>query len=198
MRYLVLKDMLLQKWMLGFLFLYTIVLSTLWKADNAHQVGTLLGLILVMRISSCDGQRSYTLLNSLPIPKWKIVGAKYLSVLSYAAAVLLVSFLFRSALDTGSASLVSPVLGVTAVLAMSSLFWPVHYLLDQTKSFVWLLIAFFGVSRFFPVVESAVASLFSGTLRGDLTLALVMGGTGAVMTAVSMWLSVRFYREKEF
>jgi ABC-type transport system involved in multi-copper enzyme maturation permease subunit len=198
MRYLILKDLLLQKWMLGFLFLYNIVLSTLWKAGNAHQLGALFGIILVMRISSCDGQRSYTLLNSLPIPRWKIVGAKYLSVLSYAVAVLLVSFLFGSALGTASASLVSLVSSLAAILAISSLYWPVHYLLDHAKSFVWLLIAFLGVSNFFSVVESLVASLLSGMSSGDLTLALVMGGIGAAMTAVSMWLSVRLCKQREF
>ena len=41
MRYLTLKDMLLQKWMLGFLFLYSIAINVLGRPDHAHQVGSL-------------------------------------------------------------------------------------------------------------------------------------------------------------
>ena len=196
MRYLILKEMLLQKWMFLYVFLYTIAIGVLGRPDGAHQVGTLLGLILILRVSSLDGRRSHILLNSLPVPKWKIIGAKYVFVLCYAVGAMLGAFLVGYVLDSATVSLAEPILGVTAVAAVSSLYWPVHYRFEY--AFVWLFIVFFAVSGTFPFVESVVARLLSGTSGGDLPKALAMAGIGAFMTALSMWLSVRFYRQKEF
>ena len=85
------KELLVQKRVLGMAFLYIFVFSFAMK-----NLGEQLPLAIITAVSYMfvlyggawdEKASSDRLWNSLPVPKWKIVGAKYLSVLVYVAGV---------------------------------------------------------------------------------------------------------------
>lgn len=190
------KDLLLQKWML---ILFVFPFSFFWRTKEVYFTGSLLGYMLVILIAGSDGgDRSDILLNSFPIPKWKIVGAKYLSTLIYGVIVSLIIFLLSLGLYTPSANLTKFLLRIASVATMSSLYWPIHFALGYAKARYWNFLVFFAVSALFPLADFALESLPADTLRGDMILTFVIAGVVAIMMGVSFWLSIRFYGRRDF
>jgi len=90
------KELLVQKRVLGMAFLYIFVFSFAMK-----NLGEQLPLAIITAVSYMfvlyggawdEKASSDRLWNSLPVPKWKIVGAKYLSVLVYVAGVAVLTW----------------------------------------------------------------------------------------------------------
>lgn len=204
-RHLVWKDLFLQRRMLVVMFLNIYLFISIWSSAETYFGGALLGYILAIAVGGYEGRNAEVLLNSLPIPRWSIVGAKYLFCLAYVPLIALAFWSFNAILPllgfgvrASIAASADLVVGITSVIFMMSLYWPAYFTWGLTKSRYWnlaVLIAFWIV---FPVVHSAVASLFSDTPSGALGAALVIAALAAIMTVVSFWLSVRFYRRREF
>ncbi|HBN95373.1 MAG TPA: ABC-2 transporter permease, partial [Firmicutes bacterium] len=90
MRHLLLKDFMLQKRILVLVCVYVIVLGFLFQGMTDGQIVlamSIVGFILII-FSTAWESKSDVLWNSVPIPTWKIVGAKYLSIFVYLAGAL--------------------------------------------------------------------------------------------------------------
>lgn len=205
MRHLIWKDQLLQRWMVATMFLNTIVFCFVWRTADDYFAGALLGYILMIGVGGDSSRNSHVLPNSLPIPRWKIVGAKYLFSLAYVPIILL-AFWFSSSilplLELGayapSADPVNLVVRITSVVAMLVLYWPAYFAWDLTKARYWNFATFIVFGTMFRVLNSLIATLFPLTLTSDLNAALVLVALVAIMMGVSFCLSIRFYRRREF
>lgn len=209
---LVWKDLVIQKQVVRWLVLYVVIFSISFRNLGEFQplaIISALGYLLVMYGGAWEEKNDTDKLwNSLPVPRWKIVGAKYLSGLAYtliAAGLTLVAFtvlpLIGFPMVAGAVRPAILALGALVVLVVSSLYWPLYFALGYTKARYWNFLTFFG---FFFVVGALPKLLFP---QGSVPLPEVLNPfpiiAGAVagsllLTAVSFWISLRLYTRREF
>lgn len=218
MTYLVLKDLLLQKRMLGFGFLYVIVFTFAFQGmGEAKLISTITAVsyMFIMTGAAWEEKNSSDVLwNSLPVARWKIVGAKYLSALVYVACVVPICWLTSSLfslvgleLATMSINFVNVVAGTMVVVLLSSFYWPVYFALGYVKSRYWNFILFFSIvfltttlARLIPERLAWIGSIEQSLpkLTGNFAIPLAIVGFVALVVSFSFLLSLRFYSQREF
>ena len=217
MTYLILKDLMLQKRLLGLMFLYVALFTFSFKSMGEGQpvaIIAMVGYMLVMFGAAWEEKNNSDVLwNSLPVPRWKIVGARYLSVFVYVLLVIPVYWLMSTGLSLlgfppMAALNVAAILGGTAsVILMSSLYLPIYYALGYIKSRYLNFLVFFGVfflasmlPRLFPEkpawVDDLVARL--GVFQVDALIMVAIALAFAILMGISFLLSVLLYRRREF
>ncbi len=173
--------------------------SFIWRAMDPYFAGSLLGYILVILVAGSDGgDRSDILLDSLPIARWKTVGAKYLSMLTYGAIITLVASMLTLVLGTPSVNLNNFLLRLVSVAALASLYWPVHFRLGIAKARYWNFVIFIGLNIVLPLAMSVVGALIPEIPHHDLAVVLVMAGLTTTMMVISLGLAVKLYMRREF
>lgn len=218
MMYLILKDLLLQKRMLGIMFLYAALFGFSFKGMGEGQliaVISMIGYMLVMMGAAWEEKNNSDVLwNSLPVQRWKIVGARYLSVFVYVALVTPIYWVTTTGLTflgfplgTSNINLEGILGGTVAVILMSSLYLPIYYALGYAKSRYLNFVVFFGIfflasalPRLLPEKPGWVDPLL-GRLPAVQSDALILVGIGvfvALVMGVSFLLSVLFYERREF
>lgn len=215
---LIIKDLLLQRRMLGLVFLYVVLFSFSFQSMGEFRIIgmiTAVGYMLVMMGSGWEEKvNSDVLWNSLPVAKWKIVGAKYLSLFAYVAVIVPISLLVSSVLTllgfsfgATNVGLVSVAIGTILVLFMSSLYWPIYFAVGCTKARYWNFAIFFfffflssTVARFVPEKPAWVDPLFAGMsdVAGSTLVATLILGVTVLIIGASFWLSLKIYSKREF
>lgn len=205
MRYLVLKDLLLQKHSLWFLVLGPLFLS---YSIGGTQVVFSASYIGQMIVFSGISRMSDQLWISLPVPRWKIVGAKYLAILPYVAITFLMVWLNSFILTlvglpwaSSLRSLTFTVNVLCGVVLGTTVLLPIYFALGYRKS--WIFPMTFGI-------VAAVQTSFGAYLR-ELTwlhglienfgYGLVILGFCAVIAilwSISFSVSLKLYRAREF
>ncbi|MCK9525340.1 MAG: ABC-2 transporter permease [Limnochordia bacterium] len=218
MGYLVLKDLLLQKKMLLLAFLYVFMFTFAFQGMGEAQLVTIIsavGYTFVMLGGAWEEKNTSDVLwNSLAVPKWKIVGAKYLAIPVYVAIVILVygivspfMSLLRVPVRAMPLDLVGAVLGMVAVFIAASVYYPVYFALGYAKSRYWHFIVFFGVMisasmlpTLFPNKPEWIDPLFERLpelARGEAVPA-ALGVVFVILVGVSFFASLRLYGRREF
>lgn len=218
MAYLILKDLLLQKRMLLLAFVYVLMFTFAFQGMGEGQliaIITAVGYMFVMMGGAWEEKNNADVLwSSLPTPKWKTVGAKYLSIPVYVAIVIVIYWIMhtlfsvlRVPVRSMPLDLVGVVLGMTAVFVAASLYYPVYFALGYTKSRYWHFILFFGIMisasmlpNLFPEKPAWVDPLLERLpkITGDLAILVALGVFVAVMVGISFLISFRLYRRREF
>lgn len=218
MTYLVLKDLLLQKRMLGLGFLYVIAFSFAFQSMGEGKfisLVTAVSYVFVMTGAAWEEKNTSDVLwNSLPVPRWKIVGAKYLSALVYVACVVPICWITSSVfslvgleLATMSINFVNVVVGTMVVVLLSSFYLPVYFALGYVKSRYWNFTLFIGVvflattlARLIPGGMAWIGSIEQSLskLTGNFGIPLAMVGFVAVVAGVSFTVSLYLYGRREF
>ena len=213
MIYLVLKDLLLQKRMFSMMFLYVMLFSFSFQSMVEGQlIATLVAVGYMFVMMGCaweDKNKADVLWNSLPVPRWKIVGSKYLSVVIYVLMVVPVYWLVAEAfallglsISTVPVTWWSIVSAILTVLLISCLYLPIFFALGYTKSRYWNFVLFAGtftLSSIVPqVLPEAPAWLESlETVSGE-TLLICFSIVVFLIVAISFSISLILYRRREF
>lgn len=218
MAYLILKDLFLQKRMLflafAYVFLFTFAFQSMGEGQMIAIVSAVGYMFVMLGGAWEETNKSDVLWNSMPVPEWKIVGAKYLAIPLYVSFVVLVYGVVSSALAllripivaapfnlSGAAS------GLIAVFIAASLYYPVYFALGYTKARYWHFIIFFGIiisasmlPAIFPNKPAWIDSLLerSPELVSDVTVFVELGLFVAILVAISFFVSLRLYRRREF
>jgi hypothetical protein len=201
MRHLLLKDFMLQKRILVLVCVYVIVLGFLFQGMTDGQIVlamSIVGFILII-FSTAWESKSDVLWNSVPIPTWKIVGAKYLSIFVYLAGALALALLSsavgklisssETALAVNFPSILS---GVLIVALVSGVYWPLYYALGYVKSRYTGIILYVGCLYLMPSLSQFREMHFTA-----LMMILSVGIVG-ILVAVSFGISLYFYQRREF
>jgi ABC-2 type transport system permease protein len=172
-------------------------------------------LLLQITVAYDEMNKAEVFINSLPIPRYKVVLARYLSVLFYIIIILGIYGLITSLLSLLGIPIQIDKLqleGVATVIfttyLMASIFLPVYYRFGYIKARIYY-IAFIIVSFSLPTIfiasinenfaPESLQKIFSwlnslqpiSVFSGVILLTLLIVG-------LSYLLSVRFYRRREF
>ena len=218
MKYLILKDLFLQKRMLVLAFVYVLLLTFAFQSMGEGQLVAIIsavGYMFVMLGGAWEEtNKSDVLWNSMPVSEWQIVGAKYLAIPLYVVFVVLVYGVVSSALSLLripiSAASFNPlgiVLGMIGVFIAASLYYPVYFALGYTKSRYWHFILFFGII----VSASMIPALFPNKpawldpllaripeLANDVAVFVGLGMFVVILVGGSFLASLTLYRRREF
>lgn len=213
MIYLVLKDLLLQKRMFSMMFLYVLLFSFSFQSMVEGQlIATLVAVGYMFVMMGCaweDKNKADVLWNSLPVPRWKIVGSKYLSAVIYVLMVVPVYWLVAEAfallglsISTVPVTWWSIVSAILTVLLISCLYLPIFFALGYTKSRYWNFVLFAGtftlssiVPQVFPEAPAWLQSL--ETVSGE-TLLIYFSIVVFLIVAISFSISLILYSRREF
>lgn len=217
MNYLVLKDLLLQKRMLILGFVYAFFFHFTFQGMGDKKIVSIIAMIgylfVMMGAGWEEKNSSDKLWNSLPVPKWKIVGAKYLSPLVYAAIAIpmcwIANLIFYLVSPEYSTAITVPyvIIGILVVMFLSSLFFPVYFALGYTKARYMHFALFFGVfflanmiPRLVPDKPGWVDPLLAKlpALNTGVGIGIVFTGFVAVIAGISFMISLYLYSRREF
>lgn len=219
MLYLVLKDLLLQRKMLWMMFFYILIFLFSFRSLGDGQIVaiiTAVGYMLVMLGGAWeDKNNSDVLLNSLPLPKWKIVGSKYFSILVYVALIVpsywilatLLSFI-GFPLATGTFNLLMVLIGVAVLLINASIYLPFFFAFGYTKSrylnFILFFAIFFLGSFLMRVIPEKPPWLdpflerIPEVMETTILPLVAFGGFVSLLVGISFLCSLHLYRRREF
>ncbi len=200
MKHLLLKDLLLQKRSLGVLGIYVVVLAfVLPKLGRIHVVYgvSMIGSALLM-FSATWEDLGNMLWNSMPVPKWKLVGAKYLAIFAYMGAAMaliflfgLVSVLFGTSLADVIVSFSHAWSGLLMLILIACMYWPAYFSLGP------------AAARYANIILYII--LLYWLRSGHQYLILPVGVSPILLVAgvllvlaLSFIVSLHFYRRREF
>ena len=216
---LIVKDILIQKKRLLVCLLIIILMIFSFQNIGAAMFTACAGAFtysLVMTACAYeDMNKSDIMINSLPVKKSEIVGARYVSIFIFFIIGSVVYYLCY--VITGITRIplkvypLSPELlmgGLVSVSLIHGIYLPVFFKVGYVKSKMLNFIIFFG---FFYGVSSLIAVIQHKTdlplikqliefvqSRGQIFLLMIMLGFVAVFMYASYLLSVRFYKQREF
>ena len=211
---LVLKELLVQKMMAGPVLLYILVFSFAFRNTGDAQavaIVTAVGYMFVMLCGAWDEKvNADRLWNSLPIPKWKIVGARYLALLVYTVLVaplttavlaLLTSAWYHQG-AAGAASLVNALAAWRRDGAGQACFLPLYFAFGYTKPRVLNMLVFVGSFSLSTIVSSSVSKqpawIAALDRLGGAVVAVGAVGLVAVIAVLSFFVSLKLYSRREF
>lgn len=211
---LVFKDFLLQKKMFLFMFVYIVFFMIAFQGSGNFQVTPIIVAVSYMFLmTSCaweDKNNSDVLLNSIPIARWRIVAAKYVSLIAYTAVAVLAYWIVKTVISVTGLPLevaaiawegvLGGLLGVGLVSALYlPLFFRLGYLRSKSVNFI-IFFGFFGLigllPKLFPARPEWITALESAEF-GAPTIAVLVG-IFVLLQGLSYAFSVTFYTRREF
>jgi len=220
---LIWKDVLIQKKTLAYMGFYIVLFTFAFQSITADPFPAIAVAVTYQMIAAAcsheDKVGADILWNSMPVSREKLVLSKYLSIfvytilaslgyMAFAALIHLTQLPIKAAPITASGMAGS----LVAIALMNGLYLPVYFRLGFMKarvaSFVLFFALFFGVTFGVNVLSEAVhsnqgkgavraiASAFQGA--SDLQISLLLIGLALLFLFASYWLSVKFYRKREF
>jgi ABC-type transport system involved in multi-copper enzyme maturation permease subunit len=220
---LVYKDFLLQRGAKPFIYMLVmpVISSFAFSGDILYGIMPYIAgsyLYIVYANALDDKYNSEKMLAAMPVGRNTIIGAKYLGVFLYLAAFLVVMFILSnvSRLFMTNAAQLSPLQGhhIVQFLFIASLyygvFFPVYFKVGYQKSRWANYLALLAAAGLFALatkgmstitgteITSLQASLTALTGLGEKLWTTVLPLLSAAIIGVSMVLSTRFYRKREF
>lgn len=196
------------------MFLYIILFMVAFQGSGNFQVTPIIVAVSYMFLmTSCaweDKNDSDVLLNSIPIPRWKIVAAKYVSVIAYGAAAALGYWLVKTIISVAGFPLkVSPIVwegvlgGLLGIGLVSALYLPLFFKLGYLRSKSMNFVIFFGffaligfLPKLLPTKPEWIAALESAEY--SITPIAFLAAIVVLLQRLSYLLSLRFYTRREF
>ena len=216
---LMIKDIYLLKRTMAFSVLYLVFMLFVFSSlDNAAGVFTfcMVAIIHMLMVSSCaldEKNKSDVILNSLPLSRQVIVGARYLMVIIYMLFAVAVYGLGTWVI--GMLNMIPDLYYITldgligAFLASSvitSIYLPFYFRLGYIKSRIYYFILFFGL--FFGInllvskviTENTVLSRMGSFLaeQNDTVVGIITAGAAIAILAISYGISLRINKKREF
>lgn len=216
---LMLKDILLLKKTIAFSALYLVFMLFVFASlDNAASVFVIcmVAITYMLTVSGCaldDKNKADVILNSLPLSRSVIVGARYLMVFVYVIFAVIIYILATRVV--GMMHLIpslhpvslEEVLGAfLSISFLASIYLPLYFKFGYIKSKIYHFILFFGMFFGISLVASGIAS-GNPTLLGiaaflsrqsEGVIGAMIAGTALALLAVSYGISLRIYRNREF
>lgn len=206
---LVLKDLLLLKknLLFGIAYILILIISFQNLAGAAMLTAGVVALTYILVITACaydDKNKADLLLNSLPINRNEVVGARYLSVFVFAGLAIIfygviggLSGLLGLPLKVSHINGEGIVGALLAVSFMNSIYLPTYFKFGYIKSrmvnFVLFFVAFFGLGIFSKILPKNNVLGFSGAYQ--LLVFILMA---VVLIVASYYLSLRSYGNRDF
>ncbi|OXB93819.1 MULTISPECIES: ABC-2 transporter permease [Parageobacillus] len=212
---LILKDILLLKKTLLFAAIYIIVMIIFLKQDSAVVfLVSIIAVNYILILSACahdDKNKADILLNSFPLTRRTIVMARYCSIFVFTiiaiAYYLVIAYILQMigpSIQVHSVSLESIIVALCAVIFINSIYFPVLFKVGFIHSRLVSFALFFGtfalVPKFFeqanhPFIQNVVHYL--ERLSDVEVMAIVIVAMISLLT-ISFFLSLQFYRKREF
>lgn len=214
---LVLKDFLIQKKGLIFSLIYCIVFTIMFQAQSNASlvfvaVPSVVAFLLIQYACAYDDKnKSYVMLNSLPISRKDIVISKYISMLIFilvgiAMTIVLTTLLQLMGLNKiGRGIRVEEIIGCfSSIIILSSIYFPMYFKLGYLKAkyvnTALVLIAFFFpaliikdiTSKSVPPKFITYLSTQPDWLIGSATLGIVL-----TILIISVITSLQLYKNKD-
>ncbi|MGH4121341.1 MAG: ABC-2 transporter permease [Clostridium sp.] len=219
---LIIKDISIQKKTLLYALLYTIFASIGFSSMRPNGFGlyvlsptVITYLFINIAVAYDDKNKSEIILNSLPLKRDDIVISKYISTFIFGIVgiicSILIGFIGKTAglpMFTRLISLLDIVSVLTSVCIFSSIFFPVYFKFGVARMKIFTVLIFMA---FFFVPTSAIdyaiknpnnifvhkfnyfVSNTSSLTRNSLVLIL-----GLILFLISLMISIRIYKNKEF
>lgn len=210
------KDIYLLWKSIAFCMLYLVFMLLVFSGlDDATTVFTLcvFAIVHMLVMTGCaldDRNKSDIILNSMPLSRPAIVGARYLMFLVYA--VFAAAFYIIAAWIAGNLNLISNVYnpgieGILIALLVSSVstgiylpvYFKVGYIKSRIYSFLMFFVFFFIIGFFLPSSDLGGAELVNPRTLVSSSYARVTAACVSIaVLAASYGLSLKIYRNKEF
>lgn len=216
---LILKDLILNKKYLWFALLYSILMLFAFQNYPGEQLIVItigIGYMLMINASAYDEKNNFQImLNSLPISRFQIVCAKYISILLYAGLAFLSTLMavfiiqiFHLSIYTSPLTPLGVISAFFTLSLMSGLYYPVYFKIGYIKSNL-IRTLFFMLFFFAPIFLSAylqselkkplVRNLLQGiNARSSAQLSHILLVSMILFLGLSLALSLRFYEQREF
>jgi len=216
---LIYKDILIQKKTVLFSFVYIIfIIIAFQNVGPAMFPAGIVAFTYMLVLSACayeDKNEANIMLNSLPIPRFHVVLAKYLSVLvflviGFVCYVIVTTIMQVTALPikTYPVSLAGILGAVLAVSLINGLYFPVFfkngYIRSRIFNFLLFFGVFFGITILTDFINENPESIFIQRIVGwfsaqpDMMIAALMVALISVVLISSLTLSLIFYKKREF
>lgn len=214
---LVIKDILIQKKTFLFALFYTIVAATgfFTMKGNGFVLYELSPMVIIYMFityaaSYDDKNKSELVLNSLPIKREQIVISKYISAFVFAAIgviySILVGFIVKTTgiVFTRSISLFDVVSVLAFVCIYSSIYFAMYFKFGAVKAnqiivIVIILFSFIPLLVFANGNDNVLTKMYYFIIRTTSlsinSLALMIG---LILNLISLVISIRLYKNKEF
>jgi len=216
---LIIKDILVQKKKVLFGIIYIpFVIIVFQNIGLAMFAAAMTGFTYMLLMTSCayeDVNKADIMVNSLPVSRSKVVAAKYLSILMYFVFGTIVYIIVTGVMGILKLPFnifpvtLSGFIGGFASITMLSciylpLFFKVGYIKSKALNFILFFGFFFGFSALLEMLQKdagrVMSENFINTLKnmGDAAIVLLVAVIIGIFISVSFWLSVRFYKNREF
>jgi len=216
---LIFKDILMQKRVLPYGILYImIMIFAFQKVESNMFPASVMAFSYILVQSACaydDKNKSDVMLNSLPISRSTIVGARYVSTFVFAAISIVTYTLLTGiikALELPFKAYPVTLEGIMgalfALILITGIYFPVLFKLGYLKSkvvnFVLFFALFFGVTAFLPLLisknDGASSQEFLQFLskQSDILVAVVLFAVMLLLFTISYMISLYIYRRREF
>lgn len=216
---LIIKDFLIQKRIAALGALYIIIMTiALQNSSEGVYPASIIMLTYILTQTACaydDKNKTDILINSLPVKRYSVVLARYISVFFYAAFSSIVYYLVHLLFNAVSFPIKSPpitppgILG--AILALSlitGLYYPIFFKLGYTKgkfyNMVIFFMVFFGIGGVSNIVISRQNIAFIESLTGivnslpELFIGILIILVSMVILLISYTISLYYYKKRDF
>ncbi|QRN86217.1 ABC-2 transporter permease [Clostridia bacterium] len=172
--------------------------------------------ILAMGGFALDDQaEADTFLNSLPVTRANLVGAKYVSLMLFFlfgtvcyGVLYQLLYLLGLPIQMGSITIENLIGAVVAVSLINSIYFPILFKIGYHRAKIFNFILFFGVFSGFSLLSLKMQKSTSvGTLskleqfinqKPDILLAGILLAMAAILLLISFGFSLYFYKRRDF
>lgn len=207
---LISKDILMQKKTLAIAILFIFVESIYVHSANELSVIFISVMMpfaveFLLLTNSClldDKNKSYIILNSLPVTKKSVVIAKYISVLVFFVISVCIQFIFTALINTNRYSVMKMeyiIIGFFFIAVLSSVYLPVYFKFGYLKTKWSIMILFFAMYFGISFVNDhniikmikAFNNIPYWTLYGSAFFISI------ILMVISFFISSAFYNNRE-
>ncbi|GAA0730074.1 ABC-2 transporter permease [Clostridium malenominatum] len=206
---LIKKDILVQKksiyFILFYLFIGLVAFKTMPDSATTYLIATTIAFFFIAGSFSYDEQnKTYMVINSLPIKRNSLIISKYISVLIYTLLSLLIIYIFTLIVFTLKLPYKIELLNLNHVfnvfiasMFLSSILLPIYCKFGYTKARVFTTLSYLLVFIAFNIlgnIGTSIPMLLQGIKFGNLGLLILM----SLIFILSMFLSIKLYENREF
>ncbi|MBS4537479.1 ABC-2 transporter permease [Clostridium sp. D2Q-11] len=217
---LILKDIFLikKRFILALLYIPAMALAFQGSGLNMAVVGIVGGTYILITTACAydDKNNSDIMLNSLPIKRSKIVLSKYITIYFYTSIGIISYLLISNLINIMNINIefytinLEGVIGVLfSITLINSIYFPIYFKLGYLKTRVVSMLLFIGMFVGFGSFSSLLVNnkisnefllhVFSViNTQSDIVISLVMIGIMILIQSISIMISLKFYRNREF
>ncbi|NLY43545.1 MAG: ABC-2 transporter permease [Clostridiaceae bacterium] len=216
---LILKDILVQKKQIIFALAYIIIVMVAFQSFGAAMFPAgMVAFTYILIITSCayeDKNNSHIVINSLPVSRWEVVLAKYLSAIVFLTMGIVAYIIIKQIvvisgipLKTYPITIEYLVSAVFSFSLMNAVYLPIFFKFGYMKSkmvnFILFFTFFFGGSTLVGFISDSRQKEWVSIIENNLnklspqSIAVIIISVSVILLAVSYGVSVKLYNGREF